>query len=46
MGVAKKEPFKKRLHLKPLGSKGPNMPREEKNKFPAVIGNHQQWRRV
>jgi hypothetical protein len=29
MGVAKREPFKKRLHAKPLGSKGPNKPGEE-----------------
>jgi len=26
MRYAKREPFKKRLHPKPLGSKGPNKP--------------------
>jgi hypothetical protein len=43
MGVAKREPFKKRLHLKPLGSKGPYMPREEFFFSLAFIGVHQQW---
>jgi hypothetical protein len=30
-GVTKREPLKKKLHLKPLVSKGPNKPGEEKN---------------